>query len=78
MFGGYALAALTSIAMLALPIPATEAVLGGMLLSFLVYTGAVVWVFAVRSAARAWAGLAIAALPLLAACLVVWSSAGPR
>jgi hypothetical protein len=31
------------------------------------YAGAVVWVFAVRSARRAWTGLAVAAIPLLAA-----------
>jgi hypothetical protein len=34
----------------------------------------VIWVFAVRNAWRAWAGLAIVALPLLAAAWTVWSS----
>ncbi|CQR84316.1 Protein of unknown function [Paracoccus aminovorans] len=67
LFGGYALAALVSVAALALPMPGPDAVFTGMLLSFLIYAGAVVWVFAVRSARRAWAGLAVAALPLLAA-----------
>ena len=43
---------------------AGPAVLTGLMLSFLVYVGAVIWVFAVRSATRAWVGLAIAAVPL--------------
>ena len=64
MFGGYALAALMSVATLALPISKPQAVLTGMLASFLIYTGAVIWVFAVRSAWKAWAGLIIAAAPL--------------
>ncbi|MET1115171.1 MAG: DUF3649 domain-containing protein [Comamonas sp.] len=71
LLGGYALAALTSLATLALPMDKTQGVLTGMLLSFVVYTGAVVWVFAARSARRAWAGLLIAALPLL---LASWSA----
>lgn len=71
--GGYALAALTSVAALALPLTTTEAVTTGMLLSFLVYAGVVIWVFAARSATRAWAGLLLAALPLLLAAVRVWS-----
>src|SRR5690606_32673364 len=72
LFGGYALAALTSVAAVALPISRSEAVLTGMLASFAVYAGAVVWVFAVRSAWRAWAGLFAAALPLSLAAWSVW------
>jgi len=75
VFGGYALAALTSVACVALPIARPQAVLTGMLASFVVYTAAVIWVFAVRSARRAWAGLAVAALPLLAAACWVWGFA---
>ena len=71
--GGYALAALTSVAAQALPGPAVETAMAGMLLSFLVLTGAVIWVYAVRSATRAWAGLAVAAVPLAAAAALVWS-----
>jgi hypothetical protein len=71
LLGGYALAALTSLAALALPLDKAQGVLTGMLLSFVVYAGAVVWVFAARSARRAWAGLLIAALPLL---LASWSA----
>lgn len=70
LFGGYALAALASVAVLALPISKPEAVLTGMLASFAIYAGAVIWVFAVRSALRAWIGMLIVAMPLL---LAAWS-----
>lgn len=70
LFGGYALAALSSVAVLALPMSKPQAVLTGMLASFAVYTGAVIWVFAVRSALKAWAGLVVAALAMTPA---VWS-----
>ncbi len=67
LFGGYALAALAGIAAAALPIQKAEAVLTGMMLTFLVHAGAVVWVFAVRSATRAWVGLIVATVPLVIA-----------
>jgi apolipoprotein N-acyltransferase len=70
LFGGYALAALASVAVLALPMSKPQAVLTGMLAGFAIYTGAVIWVFAVRSATKAWAGLIIVAAPLL---LAAWS-----
>ncbi|MDH6590319.1 hypothetical protein M2165_000208 [Variovorax sp. TBS-050B] len=76
LFGGYALAALTSAAALALPMDPVEAVLAGMQASFLVYAGAAVWVFAARSARRAWLGLAVAAMPLLVLAGRTWASAG--
>ena len=69
VFGGYALGALASVAALALPIGAPQAVITGMLASFVVYAGAVIWVFLARSARRAWAGLLIAAVPL---ALAAW------
>ncbi|RMX08248.1 DUF3649 domain-containing protein [Corticibacter populi] len=65
LFGGYALAAQFSIAALALPLAPSEAAFTGMLGSFLVYAIAVIWVFAVRSAWRAWAGLLVAAVVML-------------
>jgi hypothetical protein len=71
LFGGYALAALGSVAALALPLSKPQAVLTGMLASFAIYAGAVIWVFVVRSAAKAWIGLIIAAIPLLLAALSV-------
>jgi len=70
LLGGYALAALSSVAVLALPLSKPQAVLTGMLASFVIYAGAVVWVFAVRSALKAWAGLIVVAVPL---SLAAWS-----
>ena len=64
LLGGYGIAALASVAVLALPMSKPQAVLTGMLASFLVYAGAVVWVFAARSAGRAWVGLLVVAAPL--------------
>lgn len=71
--GGYALAALFSVAVVALPVSKPQSVLTGMLLSFLVHATAVIWVFAARSASRAWAGLLLAAIPLLPAAWSVWT-----
>lgn len=76
LLGGYTLAALASVAALALPMARTEAVFTGLLLSFVVYTLAVIWVFAVRSATRAWAGLLVAGVPLLLAAWSVWKGNG--
>lgn len=57
--GGYVLSALAATALaIAGPGSRGEAAIAGMLVSFGVYAGAVVWVFAVRSAWRAWLGLA--------------------
>lgn len=64
LLGGYALAALFSVAVLALPMSRPQAVLTGMLASFAIYAGAVIWVFAVRSALKAWVGLIIVAAAL--------------
>jgi hypothetical protein len=64
VLGGYAIAALASLAVLAMPVDRSQAVLAGQTASFALYAGAVIWVFAVRSALRAWAGLLVAAVPL--------------
>lgn len=64
LFGGYALAALSSVAVLALPLSKPQAVLTGMLVSFAIYTAVVIWVFAVRNALKAWIGLILAAAAL--------------
>lgn len=68
--GGYALAALSA-AVLAvfLPLSRADATLTGTMLSFLVYACAVVWVFAARTAGRAWLGLL---LPSAVLGLAVW------
>ena len=77
LLGGYALAALISVAALALPLDKPQAVLTGMQSSFLIYACAVIWVFAARSALRAWTGLAVVALPLALAAWSVWSQGSP-
>lgn len=74
--GGYVVGALSAVAALALPIDTVQAVLTGSLLSFLVYTTAVIWVFAARTAWRAWGGLAIVSLALLPAAAWVWQGSG--
>ena len=47
-----------------LPMPRGDAVLAGVLSSFLFYVTAVVWVFSARSAGRAWLGI----LAVIAVC----------
>jgi len=79
LLGGYALGALTSVAALAFaasPHGPAQAILGGMMLGLLVHAGTAIWVFSARSAARAWAGLVLVALPLsIAAAWVLWRGA---
>ena len=72
--GAYVLT-LLSIAVLALVLPMSraESVLLSMLLSFLIYACAVLWVFATRSAWRAWCGMLLPSL-LMAAGLGLWWS----
>lgn len=74
IIGAYVLT-LLSIAVLALVLPMSraESVLLSMLLSFLIYACAVLWVFATRSAWRAWGGMLLPSL-LMAAGLGVWWS----
>lgn len=68
--GGYALSALVAtVAAIYFPGTRAEAAIFGMLASFVIYTLAVLWVFAVRSALRAWLGLLLPALPLTVAVL---------
>jgi len=56
--GGYALtAAVIALLALWLPMARAEAVLTVTMLSFALYAGAVIWVFAARSAWRAWLGI---------------------
>jgi hypothetical protein len=53
--GGYALAAAVSACLsYALPMPRADATLTGILVSFLIYVGVVMWVFAARSLKRLW------------------------
>ncbi|RZA29132.1 MAG: DUF3649 domain-containing protein [Proteobacteria bacterium] len=58
--GGYLLASLSAVGCAVwMGPPRSEAVLTGMLLSYAVYAGAVIWVFAARSAWSAWTGLIV-------------------
>ena len=70
--GGYAVGALAAAVLaLALPTSRVEAAVTGTLVSFVVFALAVMWVFAARSAARAWLGLAVPALALGLALLAL-------
>ena len=67
VFGGYLVASLASVCLsLWLPFARADAVVIGMMTSFLVYLLAVVWCFACGSARRAWFGLIVAGLMLAA------------
>lgn len=65
--GGYVVAALATAALAVfLPMPTADATLTATMLSFAIYAGVALWVFATRSALRACAGIALAALALAA------------
>ena len=73
VLGGYAVAALASVSLsLWLAMPRADAVVTGMMASFMAYLGAVVWCFACRSAWRAWFGLILASLLLAAVAGLAW------
>jgi hypothetical protein len=72
--GGYAIA--TFALAIFLPMSKAEASLTATMLSFLIYTCAVVWVFATRSAWRAWAGILVPSIALGALVLIQRSTAG--
>lgn len=75
--GGYVL---TSIAIallaLALPLPRADAVTIATLLSFMVYTCVILWVFATASALRAWTGVVGASAVLGAVLWALQQGAG--
>ena len=72
IIGGYALANITAILLsYLLPMSKSDAVMTGILLSFAVYTSAIMWVFAVRSARRACIGLLTPSLVLGAVALLL-------
>ena len=65
VLGGYIVAALASVSLtLWVPMARADAVVPGMMTSFLAYLGAVIWCFACRSAGRAWLGLIVPSLVL--------------
>ena len=58
IIGGYALTALATTALaIFLPLSRSEASMTATLLAFVIYTCVVLWVFATRSATRAWLGI---------------------
>ncbi len=58
--GGYLFATVVSVWLIrTLPLEPAVRVMTGLLSSFLLYLAAVIWVFAARSASRAWAGILI-------------------
>ncbi|MNK45385.1 hypothetical protein D3C87_641450 [compost metagenome] len=72
--GGYVLAALvTMLLSVSLPMARSEAVMTATLLSFAIYTCAVMWAFATRSALRAWLGLLMPAAVI--AAILQWMDA---
>ena len=76
VLGGYALANTLPVVLVAIVavgiggMAHSDAVLLAMQISFVVYTGAVMWAFAARSPRAAWVGLG---LPALLAGLVAWA-----
>lgn len=71
LVGGYLLASFLPVPFVALwPMERADAVLAAMQLSFPVFTAAVMWAFAARSARAAWTGLGIT---LAVSCLAAWA-----
>ena len=72
--GGYVVAALASVSLsLCLPMARAEAVVTGMMTSFLAYLVAVLWCFACRSAWQAWLGMLVPSVVLGAiSALAYW------
>ena len=72
LLAGYALATAAGIFLSsALPLPRGDATLTANLVAFIVYAGAVIWVFTVRRPARAWLGLMIPACLLAGAGILI-------
>lgn len=68
--GGYAFANMVAIFLShVLPMPRADAVLTMTLASFALYAAAVIWVFAARTAGRAWGGLIV---PTVVLGALVW------
>ena len=75
--GGYAVVTLTHLAlMVVLPVKGYMALLFSMQTGWLYYTGVIIWCFAARTAARAWLGLALVALPLVLIDAAYWLHRG--
>ena len=67
LFGGYLIAALASVCITQwVPMSRADAVVTGMMASFVAYLLVVIWCFACRTAWRAWAGVLLPAAILAA------------
>lgn len=64
IFGSYVIAALFSIAVLALPVDRPQAVIAGTVGSFAVYACGALWSFIARTPTKAWLGLCTCGLIL--------------
>ncbi len=72
VFGGYALVSAGTVFLAAvLPMARADAVLAATLSSFLLYTTAIIWVFAEQRLARIWGGLLGASIVLGGAGLLL-------
>ncbi|NMG65087.1 DUF3649 domain-containing protein [Azoarcus indigens] len=77
VFGGYLLTSACIVFLsYIIPIRTAEAVLTATLLSFALYTGAVIWVFAAPTAGRAWAGMLLPTVALGLASLGFYLATG--
>lgn len=77
VIGGYLLASISTIFLsFILPASLPEAVLGATLVSFAIYTAAIVWVFAARNATRAWLGLLLPGVGLTALAFILHLNGG--
>jgi hypothetical protein len=75
IFGGYALGASASALMsLTLPMARSQAVVTGMLTAIVICACAALWAFALRTALKAWIGIAV---PTLVMLLAIWLLRGP-
>ena len=76
VIGGYALASLAAALLgLMLPMDRVDAVMTGTMVAMVVFPCAVMWSFAARSAARAWAGLLVPIAVLGAVFAFRWMAA---
>ncbi|WP_341644795.1 iron transporter [Thauera sp. SDU_THAU2] len=71
--GGYALTSAATVLMSLLwPAPRAQGVLWATMISFTVYTVAVIWAVHTRSAARAWTGMVVGTLLLSGISWLLW------
>ncbi|BCA56628.1 hypothetical protein W02_37680 [Nitrospira sp. KM1] len=78
VLGGYALAyAATACLTLILPLAKSEAVLTAAMLSFVWYTGAILWAFAAATPRRAWIGVVVPTICFAAVAFQLTSVLGP-